>query len=167
MKTTSIILTVLVMTMSSFSRPVEQTPKDLQIAAEKMAGQVVHALRKQSAFDYSVLYPTLDGFNQMFDETAAFYGHNFAVAKEEFEGRYLTQIIPTLNKSFQDLITNGQQKGIDWRTISLSQVRTESANSDTPVELTIECSGAKHVIRFAKTILMNGELKVSASVSID
>lgn len=167
MKSISFVLTALTMTLSSFTTPRIDARKDVEIAAEKMALRVVAALRKQSAFDYSTLYPTLDGFNEMFDETAAFYGHNFTTAKEEFEGRYLTQVVPSLNESFKNLIADGKSKGLDWTNITLSTVKVDTTNSDSPVQLEVESSGVRYTIHFAKTLMMDGELKVSSNVSLE
>ena len=74
MKTTIILFAVAILATSASVNPFFS-----QSASDKMAQQVIAALKKSSPDDYAALFPTLAEFYAIMDANGAMYGEYLAV----------------------------------------------------------------------------------------
>lgn len=159
MKHSIIILSILVMTLSSFKTI--KTNEAGDAAAERMALSIVHALQHNSLEEYSTLYPSLISFYKIMENNAGYYGKNLDEAKRDFELQYHRQVIPALNKSFNDIITKGKTAGIDWSTIKLVNIALEEETSKPSATITFTSNNKEYRLKFQKALFMDGEWKVT------
>jgi hypothetical protein len=168
MKTAVLILSAITMTLSSFNTyPTKNISNDAE-AAQRMGLQVVVALQRQSASEYAALYPTSESLLKLMDRNAAVYGDNLAEAKRDLEAHFQAKVVPSLNRSFYDILEKGKEEGIDWRAVKLSDVKVgEAGEKGTPIELVLISNGTTFTIRYERTLTIDGQLKVSPFVSMD
>jgi hypothetical protein len=164
MKTTLITVIAVLMAMTSFD-----TRPDTDVAANRMALQVVSALHKSSAFHYSALYPPVEAFYQLMEENTALYGANFEEAKAVFTNEFQNKVVPTLNKSFEEILVQGKKSGIDWRSIKFERVEcmgTEQEFTFAPITIIFSANNKEHKLIIDKAIYYNGQWKVSQYISL-
>ena len=164
MKTTLVTLMALVMVMTSF-----ETKHSADVAANRMALQVVSALHKSSAFHYSALYPPVEAFYELMEENTALYGSNFEEAKAVFTNEYQSKVIPAMNKSFDDIVSLGKKSGIDWRSIKFERVECPAAEQElsfAPITIVLSANNKEHKLVIDKAIYYNGQWKVSQFLSL-
>ena len=163
MKTTSVTLIILAMTISSFD-----TRKDL--AADRIAKQIVQALSKSSSFEYSALYPPVESFLEVMDKNATLY-NNLAEAKTEFAARYRNEVLPQLNKSFDETLEAGRLAGIDWRTAKFDHADASVAPDGDFVsgrlKIVFQASGKEHTLTIDNALFIKGQWKVSKFVTLN
>ena len=165
MKTTPVILMTVFTVMTSFN-----TKPTAEGAANRMALQVISALHKSSVFHYSTLYPPVEAFYELMNENTALYGSNFEEAKALFSNEYQMSVIPAMNKSFEDIITQGKKRGIDWRSIKLERVEcsaTEQEHTFAPITIVFSANTKEHKLVIDKAIYYNGQWKVSQFIFLD
>ena len=127
-------------------------------AAERMAIAVVTAFQHRSLQEYTALFPSVEAFHKIMEENSSFYGGNLEEAKEEFEMQYSTEILPALNQSFKSIVAQGIKEGIEWSTIKLVHVEM---NEQSQATIIFSSKGKEYHLEFEKTLLINGEWKVS------
>lgn len=164
MKTTLLTLIAVFMVMTSFD-----TRYDADVAANRMALQVVSALHKSSAFHYSALYPPVEAFYQLMEENTALYGRNFEEAKAVFTNDFQNKVVPAMNKSFEEVLVQGKKSGIDWRSIKFERVEcnvTEKELAFAPITIVFSTNNKEHKLVIDKAIYYNGQWKVSQYISL-
>lgn len=156
MKTASALLTIVAMTMSSFTVTYSET-------SEKMAQHVVSAFQHNSAQEFASLFPSLQEFHQLMDETPWLYGDFLLEAKKEFASEYESELLPEVRDAFQHILIEGKKKGIDWS--SIEYVRTEVGNisesKSAPVTVVFLSNGKEHRIRIENAMTIHDQWKVS------
>ena len=167
MKTSIIILSALSMTIASFKTiaPEDRIAK-ADAAAERMATSVVTAFQHRSLQEYTALFPSVESFHKIMEKNSSFYGANLEEAKEEFEMQYTKEVLPALNQSFKTIIAQGTKEGIDWSTIKLVSVEFKEQSPAAPATITFSSNGKEYCLEFEKTLLINGEWKVSQYVKL-
>lgn len=164
MKTTLLTFIAVLMVMTSFDHR-----NNSNVAADRMALQVISALHKSSTYHYSVLYPPVDAFYELMEENTALYGSNFEEAKAVFTHEYQTKVIPAMNKSFEDVLTQGKKSGIDWRTIKFERVEstaTEQELTFAPITIVFSANTKEYKLVIDKAIYFNSQWKVSQFISL-
>lgn len=165
MKTTLITFIAVLMVMTSFDYR-----NNSDVAADRMALQVVSALHKSSTYHYSTLYPPVEAFYELMEENTALYGSNFEEAKAVFTHEYQTKVIPAMNKSFEEVLTQGKKSGIDWRSIKFERVEsttTEKELTFAPITIVFSANAKEHKLVIDKAMYFNGQWKVSQFVSFE
>lgn len=165
MKTTLITALATLMVMTSF-----EIKHDADVAANRMALQVVSALHKSSAFHYSALYPPVEAFYQLMEENTALYGSNYEEAKAVFANEFQTRVVPAMNRSFEDILAQGKKAGIDWRSIKFERVECTAAEQEltfAPVTIVFSANNKEHKLVIDKAMYYNGQWKVSQFISLD
>jgi hypothetical protein len=167
MKNTTLILSVLIMTLSSFTPNSTSGSK----ASEQTALRIVAALQHSSAMEYAALYPTLAEFHQIMTENEAFYGMFAKEARDEFALDYERYLIPKAKESFHALIKEGRNKGIDWskvRFVRVAVVEEEDADTFTsaPFTVVVSAEGKEYKIRIEKALFINGSWRVSQFIKL-
>jgi hypothetical protein len=167
MKKSIIILSALSMTIASFKSiaPEDRIAK-ADAAAERMAISVVSAFQHRSLQEYTKLFPSVEAFHNILEKNSSLYGANLEAAKEEFEMQYTKEVLPALNQSFKAIIAQGIKEGIDWSTIKLVSVEFIEQSHTAPATVTFSTNGKQYHLEFEKTLLINGEWKVSQYVKL-
>src|SRR5690349_43914 len=119
MKTASVFLMTVVLTMSSFKKkPAEP--------ADQMAQHVLTAFQHSSPQEFALQFPTLSEFHKFMDENATIYGDMLPEAKRAFAAEYESDLLPEAESAFQHILLQGKKKGIDWN--SIQYLRTDVSN---------------------------------------
>lgn len=92
--------------------------------SDGMAKQVVTALQHMSYQEYVALFPTLQEFHQMMEKNSVFYGESLSAAKQEFADTYKNHLTTAVKESFDRIIREGDEKGIEWKTIRLERIES-------------------------------------------
>jgi hypothetical protein len=164
MKTTLTTLVAVSMVMTSFD-----TVHDADLAANRMALQVVSALHKSSIYHYSTLYPPVEAFYELMEENTALYGSNFEEARAVFTNDFQTKVVPAMNNAFEAVLSQGKKAGIDWRTIKFERVEcneTEKELNFAPVTIVFSANNKEHKLVIDKAIYFKGQWKVSQYISL-
>ena len=169
MKKTIIALASLTLILTAFKTSTMVTEKKKSTSSsEQMAERVVAALQQSSSKDYAALFPSLSDFKEIMKENSEIYGSNLTEAQREFSRNYESKLIPAVEHSFDALLKEGREKGIDWSSVRYVGIELEEQpqQSLSPVTLNIVISshGVEHRIHIEKTLVINGRWKVSQFV---
>jgi hypothetical protein len=167
MKTTILLtVTAIVITITSF----ELYHSEIE-AKEKMGLQVITALQRSSAHEFSALFPTLADFHELMVRHSELYGTNLAEAGREFEEEFEQVLRPAFKNSFETILAEGTKAGIDWRTAKFVSVEVpeniESEYSVVPMTITFTAQGKEHQLKIEKAFVMNGHWKISQFTTLD
>jgi hypothetical protein len=160
------------MTVIAFSAaiPTFEETQNADVAANRMALQVMSALHKSSTIHYSALYPPVEAFYELMDENTALYGSNFEEAKAVFSNDFQNKVIPSMNRSFEAVLSQGKKSGIDWHTVKFERVEctaTEQELSFAPVTIVFSANNKQHKLIIDKAIYFKGQWKVSQYLSLE
>lgn len=169
MKKTIIALASLTIILTAFKTNTMVTEKKKSTSSsEQMAERVVAALQQSSSKDYAALFPSLSDFKQIMKESSEIYGANLNEAQREFSSDYESKLIPAVKHSFDALLKEGREKGIDWSSVRYVGielgVQPQQRFSPVPVNIVISSQGIEHRIHIEKALVINGQWKVSQFV---
>lgn len=159
-KHTIVVLTLFI-TMMSFT--IEPGIKNESAASTTLANQVADALKREDAFAYVALFPSLDEFYGVMEKNAALYGDFLNEARNEFTSDYL-DLLPSLRESFLQVIEEGKRRGIRWENIQLVKVETGSLTTDfTTVTVVLVFAEQNNTfkVKMNRALVLQGEWKVS------
>jgi hypothetical protein len=166
MKKVTLVLSVIVITLSSFTTNSTSGSK----ASEQTALRIVAALQHSSALEYSLLYPTLAEFHQIMSENEALYGLFAKEARDEFAIDYERYLMPKVKESFDSLIKEGRNKGIDWSKARYVSVAVEedvtNVLTSVPFTIVVSAEGKEYKIRIEKALFINGSWRVSQFIKL-
>lgn len=127
---------------------------------EGLGSSLVEALRTRSQHQFEDQFPSLSYFHQLMEENATLYGENLEEAKIDFARSYVNELMPQLRESFELIVRDGTQKGIQWESIRFKRAAFVGENArrpgSSPFEVTFESEGREFSIRFER-VLMNGK----------
>jgi hypothetical protein len=167
MKTSIIILSALSMTIASFKTiSADDRIAKADATAERMAVSVVTAYQHRSLQEYTALFPSVEAFHKIMEKNSSFYGANLEEAKEEFEMQYTKEVLPEFNQSFKSIIAQGIKEGIDWSTIKFVNIECNEQSPAASATITFSSNGKEYRLEFEKTMLINGEWKISQYVKL-
>jgi hypothetical protein len=128
MKKSVVIVSLLALTFSAFGlRSIADRSK--LNSRQQFAITLVEALKRASSQKYVSLLPALSDFEKIMKENAAIYGNNLSEAQKEFALTYETKLVPSAIQSFETLLREGREQGIDWKNISLVNVAADEINA--------------------------------------
>ncbi|MBA4055499.1 MAG: hypothetical protein C0490_12360 [Marivirga sp.] len=171
MKKTIIAIAALSLILTAFKTNTMELEKKKRISSsEQMAERVVAALKESSADEYAELFPSLSEFKDMMKESSGIYGSHLNEAQLEFASNYENKLIPPVKRSFDELIWDGKNKGIDWSSaryvgIELGE-QPQYRFSPVPVTIVISSNGKEHRIKIEKALVINGQWNVSQFVTL-
>ena len=159
---TSIIVTIALIMIATTSFQLYRTEAEPK---EKVGLQVITALQHASVHEYSALFPSMADFHALMTKNAELYGKNLSEAAREFEKEYDLELYPAFEESFERILLEGKQKGIDWRTVRLVSVEApEEIVGDfasVPMTITFTAQGKDYRLNIEKVLVMDGRWKVS------
>lgn len=164
MKTILITLTLLNMQLTAWMEPFHKDSFKLTPAPETVAYEIIQSMQAASADDYIRLFPSRSDFHEMMDKNASFYGEHLTAAKLEFDEVYTNELLPAVKSSFQKIINEGQQRGIDWRKIRLVHVVVHEDAERTrtmPLNIIVESNSKRFTICIENAFVWNGQWKVT------
>lgn len=169
MKMVIIALASITLILTAFKTNTMVTEKKkIAGSSEQMAERVVAALRQSSSKEYASLFPSLSDFKEIMKKSAAIYGSNLAEAQREFSNNYESKLIPAVKHSFEAIVLEGKQKGIDWSAVRYVGIELERQPqqhfSPVPLNIVISSHGIEHRIQIEKALVINGQWKVSQYV---
>ena len=100
-------------------------------SSEQMAERVVTALQQSSSKEYAALFPSLSDFKEIMKESSEIYGSNLNEAQREFSNNYESKLIPAVKNSFEELIKEGKEKGIDWSSVRYVGLNWRASHNNT------------------------------------
>jgi hypothetical protein len=164
MKRTFVVLTLITMTMSSFTRVAEPRrvfPSGL--SSEQLGMKTLDALKQSSATAYTALHPSLAEFQVYMDQNAGVYGDMLPEAKAEFAAQYERTLLPAMKRSFENIRNAGKAKGIRWSNVKYIRTTCEAAADQTCATVTVvfSAAGQEYHIRIDKALMLNGDWKLS------
>lgn len=163
---TSILLTVIMVTVTSFGFYYSESDAKVTIGQ-----QVITALQRSSAHEFSALFPTIADFNALMLRNAELYGENLSEAAREFEKEFELVLYPQFQRSFESILRQGKAAGIDWRTIELVSVEVPDAKNGEftsgPMTITFNAQGTTHKLKVEKALLINGDWKLSQHMHLE
>lgn len=131
----------------------------------QMAEHVMTALKKSSSAEYVSLFPSLADFQDMMKQSSEIYGSYLPEAQREFATRYEDKLVPAVKESFEGLIREGKEKGIEWNRVKYIGTETgeQSRGRFAPVPVTIifSANGVEHKIIIERALVIDGQWKVS------
>ena len=166
MKTVIVLASVVMVALVSFA-----LRKPGIESEQKIALQVVTALQRGSAHEFSALFPTLADFHAVMLRNAELYGKNLAEASREFQKEFEGAIEPQFRNAFDEIRMQGVEAGIDWRTAKLVSVEVpkDLRHDYTVVPMTIvfSSSGKQHRLTIEKAFVMNGRWKIGPFIKLE
>lgn len=167
MKTTIIVTVALIMiAITSFKLYRSEAE-----SKEKIGLQVISALQHASVHEYSALFPTMADFHVLMITNAELYGKNLSEAALEFEKEYNRDLYPAFQQSFERILEEGKQEGIDWRLVQLVSVdvpeEVKGQFAAVPMTITFTAQGREYRLKIKKMLFMNGKWKVSHYIELE
>ena len=139
-------------------------------SSKEMAKEIVTALQHTSRQEYVALFPTLQEFHQMMEINAVFYGEHLSAAKQEFATTYERHLLIAVNESFDRIIREGNQKGIEWNTISFQRVESSQITDDqfgqAQVAIVFGTNGKAYKLILKKALIINSQWKLSQFIEL-
>ena len=164
---TIIIVTIAIIMIAITSFKLYRTEVETK---EHFGQQVITALQHSSLYEYSALFPTLADFHTLMVTNSELYGKNLSEAASEFESVYEFELYPAFKESFERIVLEGKQAGIDWRTAELVSVEVpETIEGDfaaVPMTITFKAQGKDHQLKIEKVLLLNGKWRVSHYITL-
>ena len=157
------LMSALIITSNTFSND------DKIKSADHMAQQVVSSLQQSSTVSFVELLPTLEDFHQIMEANARVYGQNLKEAKDEFTSKYNHTILPEAKASFETLIQEGKEQGIDWKSVSFVRLESKQGNSEQSIasfDIVLTQNNKEFKIRVKSALQINGQWKVSQFVKL-
>src|SRR5687768_11574406 len=120
MKNSILALIALTLTLSAFTPKGMITENKKKITtSDQMAEYIVAALQNSSSEDYVKLFPSLIEFQDVMKANSELYGKYLSDAQGEFAANYRANLLPAVKRSFDGLIKEGEEKGIEWKSVRL------------------------------------------------
>jgi hypothetical protein len=167
MKKIAIALSTLV---TAFVTTAMITKKEAPAPPAQMGTRLVEALRNASSEQYVSLFPTVSEFDETMTEKSRLYGENLAEAKEEFARDYISNLIPQVKESFEAVLAQGREKGIDWRTIRYVGIEIEAEPAQrfgtAPATIVVASGPKEYRIKLDRALMVNGQWKVSQFIKL-
>ncbi len=124
---------------------------------------MIAALQHESAHDYAALLPTTTELSQLVEDNQEFYGSQLMEAKADLERSYNTNTIPEMKRTFQQVIEEGRNRGIEWDKIKLETVKFGATENE--IHIIFNYKGAYYQIRLEKALRIRGEWRATQFIT--
>lgn len=159
------IVAIALASIRAYAKPADKKPS----AAEQLGREVLESFRNQSASDYARLFPTLEELHQLMKQNADVYNVFLGVAMEDFEKTYYAKVIPELVENFENLVSSGSEKGVDWASVkfvSATETANGQPNGEGAITIDFASKGKKYRLLIEKVIAIDNQLKVTQFISL-
>jgi hypothetical protein len=166
MKKVVIILTSLVMILCSFTQMSSLEPR----TTEETARNIITAFQHASPEEFALLFPTISEFHELMKQNDAIYGPYSEEARYEFEVDYERYLLPKVRSAFASVITQGKQKGIDWKRARFVKVEVVSRPSNAvtlgQISLVFAVDSEEYTLHIDNAFYLNGQWKVTQFLTL-
>jgi hypothetical protein len=166
MKKVVIILTSLVMILCSFTQMSSLEPR----TTEETARNIITAFQHASPEEFALLFPTISEFHELMKQNDAIYGPYSEEARYEFEVDYERYLLPKVKSAFASVITQGKQKGIDWKRARFVKVEVVSRPSNAvtlgQISLVFAVDSEEYTLHIDNAFYLNGQWKVTQFLTL-
>jgi len=166
----SILVSALALSISSFSSTPNALPELSISTSEQLGRKVLAALQHTSASAYVALFPALPEFHKIMNDNASLYGNFLPEARDEFTNSYFGHVLPEIEKSFEHLINEGIEKGIDWNSIDYVRVEQSKAFVTTfdsgSVVIVFTAADLEYRILIENVLVINGQWRIGKHVEL-
>lgn len=137
------------------------TPEEVN----NLGTRLVLALKKKSPEMYIALFPTIEELSGIMTANASIYGENIQEAREDFASAYVNDVLPAGKSTFENVISDGLTKGIEWETIEFQRAE---ANAEHGTSLTIffSAGGKEYSVTVTRTLEINGKLRATQYIEL-
>ena len=168
MKKVTLILTLIVMTLSSFTRTTEVVKTSDN--SKEVAVSILTAFQHSSADEYASLFPTLADFHKLMKANEGIYGPYSAEARAEFEIDYERYLLPKVKASFEGLMAEGKKRGIDWSKTKFVSISIDQLSSHQlitgKVTIVFTDDSKEYKLIIDKAFNIDGQWKVTQYLSL-
>jgi len=166
----TIIFSALALSISSFtSAPKALTELSIN-SSEQLGKKLLATLQQTSASAYVELFPALPEFHKIMNDNVPLYGKSLLEAKDEFTISYFGSLMPEIKKSFENLINEGVERGIDWKSINyvrVEQSKTFGTTFDSgALVIVFTAEGVEHRIFIENALVISGQWRVGKYVEL-
>lgn len=161
--------TFTILTLFSMLSTGMQSNLSLTNSPEKIASNVINALRTRSIEEYIAMLPTLSEFHQIMDANDKLYGGFLIEAKREFAARYEHEVIPSANEAFTAVIAEGSKRGIDWQKVEFVRVEKidlQGHENHAQLDIVFREEGKEYTLRIENAFIWRGQWKVTQFVEL-
>jgi hypothetical protein len=137
-------------------------------AAAHLAENLVTALRLQSSDEFIRLFPSVDQFHSLMQNNAGLYASSLAAAKQDFARTYQRDLIPALRAVFNQLIADGIEMGIDWKSVQNRgwEIVPMGETQTLQLSIVIESRGTKHKVIIENALIIGTVMYVGSHIRI-
>ena len=142
--------------------------KDRTEGFNSTAVAMITSLQQSCSEKYVSLFPSLKELRQRANANSKTYGLNHKEAMEAYAKSYSQDLLAVRN-SFNELIQDGKNNGIDWRAvrfISYEYVPCTGKQNVGTFSILFSSEGRLLRIQIEKAIVVNGNLRVSHHISL-
>jgi hypothetical protein len=148
------------LTMTSFTT----TSIDREVETAKLAQELKYALQHESPEEYLALFPKVEEFYLLMEKNGKEYGPFLKEAQEAFGIEYTSLLVPVVYESFERLLKEGKDRGINWSKVSVAPRQTISKTGAIAFDLVAH--GKTYSVILEKPLWINGQLKVNQFVKL-
>lgn len=165
MKSLLTALTAFSITLQSYALD-SMSEKENSLAYHQLAIAIADALRRESAEQYTALFPSVGEFQSIMRVHTKEYGPYLKDAQDEFAIEYTQSLLPAVKESFEMLMKDGKDRNIQWSTVQVSRVEVLSDSPERSLSIVITSGGKEFKLEVEKIISLNGQLRVSQFVKL-
>jgi len=97
---------------------------------------------------------------------ADLYGANLKLAKKELASKYQQNILPAYERSFYQLLDQGEQNGINWQEVSIDKVAVTQTSGVAKGFVILHYQGKEFQLVVEKLLRVGDQWKVSQFVEL-
>jgi hypothetical protein len=151
------------MTLTSFRTTNSLSNENTITSAEQLGERIIIALQHESSIEYVNLFPSLEAFHHLMNLNGDVYGPYLSEAKSDFEREYKEILVPSVHKSFQEILRSGKERGIEWSEIKFNSVEFKQENKNgltVPGIISFSYKGTVFQLRVEKAIVLQDNWQV-------
>jgi hypothetical protein len=136
---------------------------------EKIASNVIHALRTRSIEEYCAMLPTLPEFHQLMESNDKLYGGFLTEAKREFAIQYERELIPSVKEAFNSVIREANKRGIEWEHAELVRVEKidlQGHENHAQLDIIFREDEKEYTLRIENAFIWRGQWKVTQFIEL-
>jgi hypothetical protein len=162
MKTINFILaTVMITSTSVFAQEKTNTREEI------FGLQLMEALKQNDPAALIDLFPSLKELHAVMDVHADLYSTTLPDAKTALSTTYEKTLLAVANAAFQDLLSQGKKRGIDWHAItSMEVMQAGNASKGDRIQIRFYSNGSPVDLEVRKFTTANGQLKVTQFIKL-
>jgi hypothetical protein len=162
MKTIGFILGIAMITQTNLF-----AQKSINTNEETFGFHVMEALRQNDPAALVMLFPSLKELHGVMDAHADVYSATLQDAKADLSVAYERRVLVAAHAAFRTLLSQGKERGIDWRAIkSVEVMSADHAAPGEKMHLRFYSHGSSFDLEVQKFTTANGQLKITQFIKL-